>query len=96
MHNDNIFPLFRFRLALDNENCDINSNDLNLNYINANPEKSFFDQITDFGLGTSIIGLINFVMAYIFVTCLNHAAECQAHRIRGLFFKSILRQNIGK
>jgi ATP-binding cassette subfamily B (MDR/TAP) protein 1 len=34
-------------------------------------------------------------MAYIFITCLNHAAECQAHRIRGLFFKSILRQDIG-
>ena len=44
---------------------------------------------------TLIIGLINFVMAYIFITCLNHAAECQAHRIRGLFFKSILRQDIG-
>ena len=29
-------------------------------------------------LGTSIIGMINLVMAYIFVTCLNHAA--------GLFF----------
>ena len=25
-------------------------------------------------LGTSIIGMINLVMAYIFVTCLNHAA----------------------
>ena len=34
-------------------------------------------------------------MAYIFVTCLNHAAECQVHRIRGLFFKSVLRQDIG-
>ena len=63
-------------------------------------------------------------MAYIFVTCLNHAAglffkkkncfvwfpkkmslftkihyfvvvECQVHKIRGLFFKAILRQDIG-
>ena len=41
------------------------------------------------------IGAINLVMAYIFVTCLNHAAECQVHRIRGLFFKSVLRQDIG-
>ena len=40
-------------------------------------------------------GLINLVMAYIFVTCLNHAAECQVHKIRGLFFKSVLRQDIG-
>ena len=77
-------------------------------------------------LGTSIIGMINLVMAYIFVTCLNHAAglfskkrivlfdfqkkkmslftkihyfvvvvECQVHKIRGLFFKAILRQDIG-
>ena len=69
--------------------------------------------------------MINLVMAYIFVTCLNHAAglfskkkelfcliskkkmssftkihyfvvvECQVHKIRGLFFKAILRQDIG-
>ena len=64
-------------------------------YVNTDPDKPFFEQITDFGLGTSIIGLINFVMAYIFVTCLNHSAECQVHRIRGLFFKSVLRQDIG-
>ena len=34
-------------------------------------------------------------MAYIFVTCLNTAAENQVFKIRGLFLKSILRQNIG-
>lgn len=56
---------------------------------------NFFAQITKFGTGTSAIGLINLVMAYIFVTCLNHAAECQAFRIRGLFFKSVLKQDIG-
>ena len=84
-----------FSLALESENCDITPDDLNEYINNSNPDRSFFEQITDFGLGTSIIGLINFVMAYIFITCLNHAAECQAHRIRGLFFKSILRQDIG-
>ena len=39
--------------------------------------------------------MINLVMAYIFVTCLNHTAECQVHKIRGLFFKAVLRQDIG-
>ena len=47
------------------------------------------------GTGTSCIGFINFVMGYIFVTCLNHAAECQVYKIRGLFLQSILRQDIG-
>lgn len=47
------------------------------------------------GWGTALIGLVNLLMSYIFVTCLNHAAECQVFRIRGLFLQSILRQNIG-
>ena len=92
--NQSFFFLF-FSIALESENCDITKDDLNEYINNSNPDRTFFEQITDFGLGTSIIGLINFVMAYIFITCLNHAAECQAHRIRGLFFKSILRQDIG-
>lgn len=45
--------------------------------------------------GTALIGLVNFIMSYIFVTCLNHAAECQVFKIRGLFLKAILRQDIG-
>ena len=45
--------------------------------------------------GTSLIGLVIFVMSYIFVTCLNTAAENQVHRIRGLFLQSVLRQDIG-
>ena len=34
-------------------------------------------------------------MSYIFVTCLNHSAECQVFKIRGLFLKAMLRQNVG-
>ena len=53
------------------------------------------DEISRFGAGVSIIGAINFLMGYIFVTCLNHAAEGQVHRIRIMFLQAILRQEIG-
>ena len=43
-------------------------------------EVDFFDQITRFGMGTAIIGFTVFVMSYIFVTCLNHAAENQVNK----------------
>jgi len=47
------------------------------------------------GAGTSIIGLINFILSYIFVFTLNTAAENQAFRVRNLFFFSVMRQDIG-
>ena len=45
--------------------------------MNEESDIDFFDQITRFGMGTAIIGFTVFVMSYIFVTCLNHAAENQ-------------------
>ena len=40
-------------------------------------ESNFLDSIAYFSMGTAIIGFTVFVMSYIFVTCLNHAAENQ-------------------
>ena len=37
----------------------------------------FFDTVIVFGGGTGIIGAIQFVTGYIFVCCLNYAAEGQ-------------------
>ena len=56
---------------------------------------SFYTEISKFGTGAAIIGLVNLVSSYLFVTCLNHAAESQVFRIRTLFLKSVLRQDIG-
>ncbi|XP_059085284.1 ATP-dependent translocase ABCB1-like isoform X2 [Tigriopus californicus] len=78
-------------INLDLPNCNVTEEDLGNFFINMN----FLDQITKFAQGTALIGLVNFVMSYIFVTCLNHAAECQVFKIRGLFLKAILRQDIG-
>ena len=48
--------------------------------MNEESENDFFDSITRFGMGTAIIGFTVFVMSYIFVTCLNHAAENQVNK----------------
>ncbi|QQP35300.1 p-glycoprotein, partial [Caligus rogercresseyi] len=45
--------------------------------------------------GTAIIGLINFITSYIFVTSLNYTAERQVYRIRKDFFRALLHQDIG-
>ena len=58
----NLIKLFffpYFSIALESENCDITPDDLNEYINNSNPEKDFFEQITDFGLGTSIIGRVS-------------------------------------
>lgn len=78
-------------INLDLPNCNVTEEDLGNFFINMN----FLEQITTFAQGTALIGLVNFIMSYIFVTCLNHAAECQVFKIRGLFLKAILRQDIG-
>jgi len=58
-------------------------------------KEHFYAEIAKFGTGAAIIGLVNLVSSYLFVTCLNHAAEAQVFRIRTLFLKSVLRQDIG-
>ena len=41
-----------------------------------------------------MVGLVNLVCSFVFVTCFNTAAESQVLRIRKIFLKSILRQDI--
>ena len=55
----------------------------------------FMAEVGIFGWGVSLIGLGLWITSYIFVTCLNAAAESQVFRIRCLFLKAILRQDIG-
>lgn len=57
--------------------------------------EDFFQEIVKFGAGTFIIGAVQMVMGYIFVASMNYAAEGQVYRLRGMFLKSILRQEIG-
>ena len=81
---------FIFTFKLDNRNKKSSkyfrflSDELNCHYILSNvtgmnneSDTDFFDSITRFGMGTGIIGFVVFAMSYIFVTCLNHAAENQ-------------------
>ena len=58
-------------------------------------KETFYDDIKTFGQGASIIGVVNLLCSFIFVTCFNSAAESQVLRIRKIFLKSILRQDIG-
>ena len=46
-------------------------------------------------VGLTFIGITMFTASYIMVTSLNTAAENQVFRIRRLFFKSVMRQDIG-
>ncbi|KAK8735748.1 hypothetical protein OTU49_005300 [Cherax quadricarinatus] len=57
--------------------------------------KDFFEEVVRFGVGTIVIGAIQMVMGYIFVTAMNYAAEGQVYRLRGMFLQSILKQEIG-
>ncbi|XP_040579247.1 ATP-dependent translocase ABCB1 isoform X1 [Lepeophtheirus salmonis] len=72
------------------EDCDLNEDDITQLFKPIN----FLDGVARFGQGTAIIGLINFITSYIFVTSLNFTAERQVHRIRKAFFKSLLNQDI--
>ena len=56
---------------------------------------AFAGDIGYYAAGTAILGLANLASAYVFVTCLNLAAAAQVHRIRSLFLRAVLRQEIG-
>ena len=58
-------------------------------------QDAFYAEIARFGTGAAIIGLVNLISSYLFVTCLNYAAESQVFRIRTMFLRSVLRQDIG-
>ncbi|GAB6020134.1 hypothetical protein CHUAL_002862 [Chamberlinius hualienensis] len=55
----------------------------------------FHNEIWRFAVGLSIIGAVQLTLGYVMVSCMNSAAERQVFRIRDLFFKAVLRQNIG-
>ena len=54
-------------------------------------KETFYNEISQFAAGASIIGVVNLICSYMFVTCLNNAAESQVFRIRNLFLKAVLR-----
>lgn len=60
-------PLLRSRLL---SNC-------TAAYESLRPEIDFSSEITKFGAGTSIIGAVMWVLSYVFVATMNHAAENQ-------------------
>ena len=84
--------VFNVRLSLNKTGCALTTENLESILPTA---FNFLDEIWFFGVGTAIIGSINFIMSYGFVTCLNHAAEAQVFKIRRLFLEASLRQDIG-
>ena len=59
------------------------------------PEIDYSSEMTKFALGIFGFGLLNWLLCYIFVGCLNYAAAQQVFRIRQLFLRSVLRQDVG-
>ena len=72
------------RLVLNNTGCPLEASNLESILPTA---FNFLDEIWVFGVGTAIIGSINFIMSYVFVTCLNHAAESQV--CKAFFFSKL-------
>ena len=56
---------------------------------------AFAEDIGYYAAGTAVLGAANLASAYVFVTCLNLAAAAQVHRIRSLFLRAVLRQEVG-
>ena len=56
---------------------------------------AFMDTITEFLWEMIGIGAGTWVLTYLYVTCMNYAAERQVFRIRRMFLEAVLRQDIG-
>lgn len=54
----------------------------------------FNEEVNSFGIGMVGTGCVQFVFCYLMVVCLNTAAERQVLRVRKLFLRSVLRQDI--
>ena len=74
-----------FNIAL--PSCDFDATSFNF----TTDKETFYNEISQFAAGASIIGVVNLICSYLFVTCLNNAAESQVFRIRNLFLKAVLR-----
>uniref|UniRef100_T1JND3 ABC transmembrane type-1 domain-containing protein n=1 Tax=Strigamia maritima TaxID=126957 RepID=T1JND3_STRMM len=57
-------------------------------------EMNFLEEVQNFGVYTCILGAVQLIASYFMVVCLNTAADKQIFRIRVLFLKSVLRQDI--
>ncbi|XP_049765728.1 multidrug resistance protein homolog 49-like isoform X2 [Schistocerca cancellata] len=63
--------------------------------IKNNITQKFLDGIQTFAINNSIVGAATFISTYISLACFNYVAYTQIHRIRNLYLKSALRQDIG-
>ena len=57
--------------------------------------EAFMDIITDFLWKMIGIGAGTWLLTYLYVTCMNYAAERQVFRIRRMFLEAVLRQDVG-
>ena len=58
-------------------------------------EDRLWEGVVDFVWRLSLLGGALWVLHYIFVTCLNYAAERQVLRMRKQFFESVMKQEVG-
>ncbi|XP_066997611.2 ATP-dependent translocase ABCB1 [Anabrus simplex] len=61
----------------------------------TNSSDGFMDGINDFALNNTYIGIIMLVCSYLSIMIFNYVAQRQIYRIRDLFLKSALQQDIG-
>ncbi|XP_037914753.1 ATP-dependent translocase ABCB1 isoform X2 [Hermetia illucens] len=64
------------------------------NDTSANSTDIFLDSINEFASNNAILGAVMLICSYISVTFFNYAAHSQIFRIRGLYLKSALNQDI--
>uniref|UniRef100_T1J7D2 ABC transmembrane type-1 domain-containing protein n=1 Tax=Strigamia maritima TaxID=126957 RepID=T1J7D2_STRMM len=50
--------------------------------------------VQEFGVGSFIIGCYQLIFCYVMMITMTHAAKSQVHRIKLIYFKSLLRQDI--
>ncbi|XP_047122153.1 ATP-dependent translocase ABCB1-like [Schistocerca piceifrons] len=67
----------------------------NADELKKNITQKFLDGIQTFAINNSIVGAATFISTYISLACFNYVAYTQIHRIRNLYLKSALRQDIG-
>ncbi|XP_049837440.1 ATP-dependent translocase ABCB1-like isoform X1 [Schistocerca gregaria] len=72
-----------------------NGTGTNVDEIKKNITQEFLDGIQTFAINNSIVGAATFICTYISLACFNYVAYTQIHRIRNLYLKSALRQDIG-
>ena len=59
------------------------------------PQSNVLETLTKFGISSMAMAALMWLLAYIFVSCLNLAAANQVFRIRGKFIEAVLKQDVG-